>query len=107
MKFWQFVKASDAKKAVENTINHYERKLASLNEEIAHEKLRSEFLEQIAFDQNLTASDREGMKKFIETTKSIGECQEQLCKNFESFLGLVRMPVYERLKSAKNLTIDI
>ena len=52
MKFWQFVKAEDAKKAIENTIAVYEKKLAK-------EKQARELLEEIAFSFDFSTIEKE------------------------------------------------
>ena len=96
MKFWQFVKADDAKKAIENTITYYERKIASLNEELEREKARADTMESIAFDLDMTLEQRKGLSICFNCAKSfasfspwhIHEATKNMVKGMQDFLEM-------------------
>ena len=80
MKFWQFVKASDAKKAIENVIAIYEKRLAE-------ERKAREILEDIALSFDFTPAEKEFLFNDLRNMKL-------QCKTLEKNL-------------AKNLLIDL
>ena len=88
MKFWQFVKAEDAKKAIENTIAVYEKKLAK-------EKQARELLEEIAFSFDFTPVEKEFLFNSLRDQKMLERAFE-IC------------PIRKIEKDfAKNLVIDL
>ena len=88
MKFWQFVKAEDAKKAIENTIAVYEKKLAK-------EKQARETLEEIAFSFGFSPIEKEFLFNAIRSQR-MPERAFEIC------------PIRKIEKDfAKNLLIDI